>query len=451
MNAFAAGSTPSLTEEEVFELGIEAWIYLLPLVLMELTRRVMTNVTSADSLQMRAPAGEFAHASVYPDASFKDVVRPNADTLYSMLWFDVGTEPLILSLPETPRYHVLPLMDMWTDVFAALGTCSTGGSGGDCAIVGSRWRGTLPTGVRAVTSPTDAGWLLGRIQTNGPSDFDEVRGIQARMRATSLSSWQQSARPARTRIDPAIDMATPPVAQAMAMTAEDFFGLAAALMKRHVPHATDWTMVARLERLGLYVGADYVLSEAPSAVRRALGRAISAAKQRMSDRGMARRQHRDGWVLPSVLGVYGNEYLSRAFTAFRGLGALPESEALYPTALSDGEGRALDGKHRYKLHFGRDALPPVRAFWSLTMYGADHFFVANPINRFAVGDRDALSFNVDDSLDLFIQHEEPADPKERANWLPAPTGSFSMNLRLYRPRAEALDGRWNAPPIERLS
>lgn len=436
----------SISEEDALEIGVEAWTYLLPLILMEFTRRVMTNVETPDSITLRAPIGSFSHASRFPDATFKDMVRPNADTLYSMLWYDVETEPLILTAPDSPdRYHVLPLMDMWTDVFACVGTQSTGGTGGRFAIIGRDWQGNLPADVRVIRSPTAYGWILGRIQANGPSDFESLRAIQGQIQAAPLSGRQT-----RPTIDPAVDMKTPPVDQAMELPAQEFFALAANLMKRSPPHASDCAMVFRLARIGFVPGEPFDLSKAPLVIRQALQLAASEAKKRMLERGMARRLHRDGWVLPAVLGVYGNEYRSRALTAYRGLGALPPTEALYSSALADGQGQPLHGRNRYRLHFPNGQIPPARAFWSLTIYGADQFFVANPIDRFAIGDRDALKLGADGALDLYLQHESPG-PALKSNWLPTPAGLFSMTLRLYVPRPEALDGRWYAPPIERLT
>ena len=139
-----------------------------------------------------------------------------------------------------------------------------------------------------------------------------------------------------------------------------------------------------------------------------------------------------------------------AFIAYAGLGALPPEEAIYPSGLADMEGQPLNGASRYVLHFDQSQLPPMDAFWSLTMYGADQFFVDNPIHRYAIGDRDPLAYNADGSLDLYIQHASPGADKE-SNWLPAPAeGSLSMSLRLYLPRAEALDGRWTPPAIRRV-
>lgn len=442
---------PGLTDDEALELGIEAWIYAFPLVVMECTRRVMVNMPAPDNARLRAPLGRFAHGFAHPDATFRDVVRPNADTLYSMLWYDVGVEPLVLSPPPCPqRYHVLPLMDMWTDIFATVGTHATAGTGGHFAIVGPGWHGELPAGVRRIASPTDVGWILGRVQTNGPADFEAVRSIQAGMAAAPLSRWQKGDTTLEPgRVDPSVDMITPPLDQALSMRAAEFFRVASILMQRNPPHASDAAMVLRLERLGFFVGMEFDLAAAPEPVRRSLDQAVVEAQARLLRRGMARRHHRQGWVLPAILGVYGNEYLARAFTAYRGLGALPPTEALYPTALADADGNPLHGSQRYRLHFAKDALPPVRAFWSLTMYGEDQFFVANPIDRFAIGDRDALSFNADGSLDLWMQHEMPTVDRQ-SNWLPAPAGPFTMNLRLYAPRPEAVDGAWNPPPIQRL-
>ncbi|WP_423460258.1 DUF1254 domain-containing protein [Ottowia sp. VDI28] len=441
----------TLTEDDAFEIGVEAWTYLFPLVLMELTRRVMTNVTAPESLTLRSPMGTFAHGTQFPDASFKDVVRPNVDTLYSMLWFDVGAEPLIVSTPECEqRYHVLPLMDMWTDVFASVGTHSTGGAGGDFAIIGPRWKGPLPKGVQALRSPTDVGWILGRVQANGEANFEAVRDVQRRIQSTPLSGFGKPATGSRGRVDPAVDMVTPPIVQAESLPAADFFALAAQLMKRNPPHASDGSMLFRLARLGLVAGEDFDLAGAPSVVQATLTPAMAEARTRMLERGMTRRLHRDGWVLPAVLGVYGNEYLSRALTAYRGLGALPPTEALYPTALADAQGRPLHGSQRYQLRFAAGMLPPAGAFWSVTIYGEDHFLVANPLNRFAIGNRDALKFNPDGSLVIYIQHEPPGGELD-ANWLPSPKGAFTLQLRVYAPQSQALDGRWNASAVQRVS
>ena len=189
---------------------------------------------------------------------------------------------------------------------------------------------------------------------------------------------------------------------------------------------------------------------ADPAVQRALGRAAPDAHKRMIEVGRTLRQQRNGWYLPSrMIGIYGNDYLLRAFIAYAGLGALPPEDAIYPSANVGPNGKPLEGTTRQVLHFDKEQLPPDDAFWSLTMYGADQYFIANPINRFAIGDRDKLAFNPDGSLDLYIQHESPGKDKEQ-NWLPAPAGRYSINLRLYLPHAQATDGRWVPPPLTQV-
>jgi len=445
-----ATAAAPVSEDDAYTIGMEAYTYAYPLVLMELTRRVATNVTAPGP--RRSPMNVFAHMKSYPDASFKDVVRPNADTLYSSLWFDVGREPLILTLPDTAgRYHVIPIMDMWTDVFATLGSRTIGTGGGKFALVGPRWKGVLPKSVRPIVSPTESGWIIGRIQTNGASDYANVYKLQAGLTAVPLSAYGKPYTPARAAIDPAVDMTTPPVDQVAKLAPGAFFALFADLMKRNPPHAADYPMLLRMERLGLVPGQSFDLAKASPAVRAGLTRAAADAYKRIVGRRATFGIPRNGWISPaSMIGAYGNDYLLRAFIGFAGLGALPPNEAVYPMAPIDGDGKFLNGASSYVMHFEKGQLPPADAFWSLTMYGADQFFVANPINRFAIGDRDKLRFNADGSLDLYIQHESPGADKE-ANWLPAPAGPFSMNLRLYLPRAEATDGRWVPPPVKRVT
>lgn len=444
---FATAQARSLTPEQAYAIGVEAYTYAYPMVLMEITRKVATSTADAD--QMRAPINRFAHRKTFPDASFKDVVRPNADTLYSSLWFDVEREPLVLTLPDTAdRYHVIPLMDMWTDVFASLGTRTTGNGGGSYAIVGPDWTGTLPEGVGLVRSPTNVGWIIGRFQTNGPADYPNVHRLQAGLTAVPLSSWGVAPAAKTAASAPANAVGLPPVVQVARMEPAQFFALFAELLKRNPPHASDYAMVRRMERLGLVVGKSFDLSATSPVVQQALTRAAKDGYQRIVNRRSAMRPAATGWMaIGTSLGVYGNDYLQRAFVAYAGLGALPPEEAIYPMAAFDGEGKPLNGSSRYVIRFEKDQIPPADAFWSLTMYGEDQFFVANPLQRFALGDRDKLKFSPDGSLDVYVQAASPGPDKE-SNWLPAPPGAFTMNMRLYLPRPQALDGRW-APPVIR--
>lgn len=450
----ASAAPATITEDEAFAIGADVYSYAFPLVLMELTRRVATNVADPSPKHGYAPMNRFAHAEAYADASNRDVVRPNADTLYSTLWFDVGTAPLVLTLPDMgSRYHVIPIYDMWTDVFATLGTRTNGNGGGNFALVGPKWKGRLPAGMRSIVSPTEVGWIIGRIQTNGASDYANVHELQAGLTATPLSAWGEPYTPPPGLVDSSADMTSPP-AKLEKLTAQEFFGLFAELLKRNPPHAADNPIVLRMERLGIVPGRSFSMGNAPETVQRALTRAVPAAFRLMKERGPFLRSggagRRDGWnISRGAYGTYGNEYLLRSFIAYRGLGALPAQEATYPALETDADDKPLAGDSNYVLHFGKDQIPPVKAFWSLTMYGPDMFFVENPINRYAIGDRDQLTFNTDGSLDLYIQRESPGKGKE-SNWLPSPSGRFDLTLRLYWPQPQALDGRWMPPALRRL-
>ena len=217
------------------------------------------------------------------------------------------------------------------------------------------------------------------------------------------------------------------------------------------PHANDQPVLARIRRVGLEPGKAFRLADQPPAARAALERAPAAALKKIA------LEFRNAGVLvnhwrtvTAPIGTYGTAYLRRAGIAFAALGANVSEDAIYPTAFTDADGKPLESAKRYVLHFGKEQLPPVRAFWSLTMYNDRQLFADNPINRYALGDRDKLTFNADGSLDLYIQRDRPEKDKE-ANWLPAPEkGGFSVTLRLYWPRPAALDGAWQPPAVKRV-
>lgn len=438
------------TYDDAGAIAVEAYVYLFPLVLMEVTRRQMTNGPAGTKAGF-APMGSFSHARVFPPADFKAVVRPNFDTLYSTAWLDLTTEPSIVSVPDTHgRYYLLPMYDMWTDAFAVPGKRTTGTMAASYAVVAPGWRGELPPDVTVVRAPTPFVWVIGRVQTNGPADYDEVHEVQDGFRVTPLSWWGREGTSSPAPFDPTVDSETPPIDQVLAMSPREFFTLAASLRVKHGSHPTDWSILARMRLVGLGTDAfDHDALE-PGA-RDALEDAPSAGMTLMRASVPRMAKVVNGWqVSTDTMGVYGNSYLKRAVIALEGLGANQVEDAIYPLNIADGDGRPLDGDHAYVLHFAADELPPVSAFWSVTMYDAEGFQVANPLNRFAIGDRDPLVYNADGSLDLFLQHSSPG-PEREANWLPAPRGPLGVTMRLYAPAREALDGRWNPPPIRRTT
>jgi len=233
------------------------------------------------------------------------------------------------------------------------------------------------------------------------------------------------------------------------MDAATFFRTFAVALRTNPPHAGDAQMVAQLERLGIIPGQSFDIAVLDATARRALQQALPVAQEQIQAEVSRIASSVNGWMCGFGLGKYGTDYLRRAAVALSGPGADLTADAFYPYAESDAMGEPLAGAGRYVLHFAPHRAPPVVGFWSLTMYGSDHLFVDNPINRYVLGNRDALHFNPDGSLDITIQHDEPG-PDKRGNWLPAPIGHFSLILRMYWPKPEVLNKAWTPPTIEQV-
>jgi hypothetical protein len=398
----------------------------------------------------RAPANTFSHVRAFPDADFRAVVRPNFDTLYSSAWFDVSEEPQVVSMPDTAgRFYLLPMLDMWTDAFASPGWRTTGTGEQHWAIVPSGWSGELPDGVGRIEAPTTDGWLIGRIQTNGPDDYANVHAIQDQMRITPLSTWPGPAPQRTLELQPGADPDTEPMVQVERLDGVAFFTLAAELLQRFTPHATDFGMVERARWIGLHAGESFDASQLDAAQRAAIDAAPATGFALVRGAQSSFGAVRNGWLIATdSIGVYGNYYLKRAFVALIGLGANQPEDAIYPVQLADSEGEPAVGTRGYTLTFPGDDLPPVAAFWSVTLYDSDGFQVGNELDRFALGDRDPLERGTDGSITIHVAHECPADAA-RTNWLPAPAGPFSLTLRLYAPDPAALTGAWTPPVLER--
>ncbi len=445
-NVAMAQQRPSADEAQT--IAQEAYIYLYPLITMDVTRKQLIN-TDPKVSPFGGPANAFTHIRAFPTADMKAVVRPNFDTLYSSGWLDLTSGPVVVSTADTGgRYFMLPMLDMWTDVFAVPGKRTNGTGAASFAVVPPDWSGKLPAGVERIDSPTPYVWVIGRTQTNGTNDYGAVHQIQDGYKITPLADWGKTPRASAAKIDPSVDTKTPPLDIVNNMPAAEYFRYGAELMKLHPPRVTDWSTVARLKRIGLEPGKSFDASKVDADV---LTRAAAAGLKHMHDKTPTIARVTNGWSMNTdTMGVYGNYYLKRAIIAMAGLGANQVDDAIYPLNVSDADGKPVMGENKYVLHFNKDELPPVEAFWSLTMYDAEGFQIANPINRFAIGDRDALKFNADGSLDLLIQNESPGPDKE-SNWLPAPkSGPLGLTLRLYAPKPQVADGRWNPPAIQRV-
>jgi hypothetical protein len=442
----------SAKTQEAYEIGLEAYVYFYPAVSIDLTRRIATNVEPGKVLGF-GPMNTFSHFRAYPGADFKAVVRPNFDTLYSSAWLDLTKEPMVISAPDTGgRYYLLPMLDMWTDVFASPGKRTSGTKAGNFAVVPPGWQGQLPAGMQKIQAPTSYVWVCGRTQANGPKDYDAVHKVQDGYAVTPLSQWGKAPQSVKAVVDPSLDMKTPPLDQVNKMPAGAFFKYGAELMKANPPHVTDWSILDRLKRIGIEVGKNFDFEKLDASVQQALGKAAADGLKEMYAKLPTFARVANGWQMNTdTMGVYGNYYLKRAAVAMVGLGANQPEDAIYPLNFADADGKPMMGENNYTLHFNKEELPPVNAFWSVTMYDEAGFQVANSISRFAIGDRDDLKYNADGSLDLYMQNENPGADKV-SNWLPSPAkGKLGVTMRLYAPKPQALDGRWNPPAIKRAA
>ncbi|MGD0316884.1 MAG: DUF1254 domain-containing protein [Xanthobacteraceae bacterium] len=439
----------SVGAQEAYEIGVEAYIYFYPLVTMDVTREQINHTPGAPANSL---VNRFVHIRTFPPADFRAVVRPNFDTLYSSAWLDLTKEPMIVSAPDTGgRYYLLPMLDMWTDVFAVPGKRTTGTAAAHFAVVPRGWAGDLPAGVRRIEAPTPYVWIIGRTQTNGPQDYAAVNKVQDGYTITPLSQWGHGPAPAQPPLALPLHVTAPaPLELVNTMSPMTYFKRAVELMKVNPPHLTDWSMIARLERIGIEIGRSYEPEKLDPAVQDALKKAAADGLKFMHDKIPTLARVVNGWQMNTdTVGVYGNYYLKRAIIAFVGLGVNPPEDAVYPLIVADADGKPPTGDHIYILHFSKTELPPVDAFWSVMMYDAEGFPVANAINRFAVGDRDALKYNADGSLDLYIQHDDPGGDRT-LNWLPSPSaGTLGLTMRLYAPKAAVLNGSWAPPPLRR--
>lgn len=405
----------------------EAWLYGLPWIEMAAARDRMLNGKGGQ------PAGlnTFGHTRQLVGPEGRTITSPNNDTLYSSAWLDLTKGPVTLTVPPTgDRYISVAGMNMYTDNDFVLGTRATGGAGGRYTIVGPGQAGAGPNTVRLNTAH---GWVLARTLVDGPEDLKAVHEIQDGLRLSGPVG--AATRAYATRQSPALD----------------YFAALAELLKSDPPPATDGVLFGRVGRLGLTAAGVFDPKRFDAAAVAELEAGIAEAKRAIQT--MRPGASVQGWTYPRhTLGYFHQDYLFRAAVALIGLAALPPAEAMYMQPVAD-QGRIVTGEGPYRLHFAAGQLPPVAAFWSLTMYqpttDGQFFLVENPIKRYSIGDRTpGLKTNADGSLDIWIARADPGGDR-RANWLPAPSsGPFSLSLRAYLPSADFQDGRYRLPALQ---
>jgi hypothetical protein len=440
--------------EKTFAAAAAAYVYGMPqeILLQTIKGYVRNEIVNVNALATPATQG---------------VVSPNVDTAYSVAWIDLTTGPVVVNVPNTHgRFYTFQFLDAYTNAFAYVGTGSTGTAAGAFVLVPPGWSGTLPAGVSEIKSPTNIVWLLGRTLVNGPSDFPAVKQIQDQYTLTPLAAWETGTRtpsvtlssypstkknplPAGTdfisTLNQELTIDPPPAADDCALEA---MSPAAVVLPHPTTAQEDAADLANIGGVTPSIQADAATTAAIDAGVAAGPKVVAEATSKLL---VADASGNHGWdVLNRSIGTYGTEYLGRAIIATDYLGANIPSQGIYPVAYVDVAGRTFDGADDYTITFPRGLLPPARAFWSLTMYDSDNYLYANPLNRYAIGNRTSgLHYGANGSLTLYIQHAEPASAAARANWLPAPDGTFHMILRLYQPSAAALDVSWKPPPLFR--
>jgi hypothetical protein len=429
----------------------EAYIYGYPLVTMDMTRRQQTNVRVPDDAH--APMGQLIKMRAYPAVDNKGAAAPNADTMYTMVWYDLSTEPWVFSIPDMgDRFYIMPMLSSFNEVFHVAGSRATGGKAQKFVITGPGWSGAIPAGLTQVKSPTALVWICGRIYCTGtPEDYKAVHALQDQYESGPLSAYGKSYTPPAGLMDETFDMKKAVRKQVNDLPLDEFFSYFAKLLKTNPPKPQDAPIVVRMAKIGIVPGQEFDRAKLP-----VLGHKLDpkVALLEMVETMKAKKPV-NGWLYwTSDAGQYGTDYEQRAMVTLIGPGLNFPQDALYPFSQKDAEGKEYDGAaHKYVMRFEKGQMPPVKGFWSLTMYDPEFFFVPNPINRYNLSQRDKLVANPDGSVDLYLQAESPGPDKE-ANWLPAPKGKFIPMLRLYWPKdtpPSILDGSWKPPALKRLT
>jgi hypothetical protein len=442
--------TPGL--EEAVGTAIDAYLYGYPLITFDVARQQQTNVAVPDA--EHAPMGQMIRMRTYPAVDNHCCAAPNADTLYTEAWLDVSKEPSVLSIPDMGnRYYIIPMLDGYSEVFSVASPATTGYKAQTYAITGPGWTGRLPPGVTQVKSATGMVWVLGRIYCTGtPEDYTAVHALQDKFSIVPLGSYGKPYTPPPGQVDSNFDMKTAVRKQVDALDIDAYFTRLAELMKTNPPTAADAPLVARMASIGLIPGQDYDPSKLGVFDREAIKAVPKLALVKMV-KLLKEQETTNGWLyFTSGVGNWGTDYPLRAMGNMLGPGWNRPQDAVYPLSQKDAKGDDYNGAdHKYKIHFEKGQFPPVKAFWSITLYDPDFFFVPNSINRYELSQRNKFITNKDASVDMYLQAESPGKGKE-ANWLPAPKGKFVLVMRLYWPTStppSILDGSWTPPAATR--
>lgn len=435
---------PARDEALAYAIGIQAYIQAFPR--MDLYRTLWE--TSFDPKRGHdRTLNEFFEFDRLITSADNWVITPNEDTIYSRAFFDLRREPLILVVPPSGgRKYWIPISNMHHDFDAILAWDSLGARGGTFALVAPGWQGVLPEGVQRIDMATPLGWMLPRFAVNGAADLPAARAFQTRLRLVPLSQW---GKPATSRPSPDAT-AFPRFTRADLVDARAYFTTLNHLLRLspRIGNPQDQALEGWLRELAMDPASGFDWDRLSPEAQRGLERAAKDGNRIIAQRMPRVMPTHNNWQIVRLPRRLSQEPVVAASGAMLGLLWNPLEINSYDVAFTDGKGAQLDGRNRYVLRYAPP--PPVNGFWSVTMYSAaNQLFVPNKLNRYSVGDRTpGTVYGKDGSIEIIIQHQEPTDPKERANWLPAPAGPFYLVSRHYSPKPEIVSGDWMPPAIE---
>ncbi len=439
-----------VTPEEAKAIAEEAYIYAFPM--LDNYKMLFVQAVWEKSPAYEAPFNKLKNKAILLGPEYTTIVRPNNDTFYSIVWLDLRSEPMVISVPaiSDKRYYSFQLIDLYTHNFDYIGTRKTGFGAGNYAIAGPEWKGEVPAGVEKIIK-TEANFAvaLGRTQVYNPDDVENAKKVMAGYKAQTLSEFLGKEAP--TAPAP-IDF---PVFSPEKVKSVAFIGYLNFILGQLKPHPGEAALLKKFSKIGIGPNTPFDAEKLDPKMKGAIEEGIAGALSKIQTKTQNLGKRKNGWM--QVSGAFGTreamqgKYLTRAAGAMFGLWGNTLEEAFYPETSVDEDNEALDGsKHNYVLHFDKDEIPPVKAFWSLSMYKLpEQLFIENPINRYIIGSAtEGLKYEDDGALNIYIQRELPGKDKE-SNWLPAQNGPFSLQARLYWPSPEKLDPLYVMPVVRK--
>jgi hypothetical protein len=439
-----------LTTEEAKAIAEEAYIYAFPM--LDNYKMLFVQAVWEKSPAYEVPFNQLKNKAVLLGPEYTTIVRPNNDTFYSMVWLDLRSEPMVISVPAITdkRYYSFQLIDLYTHNFDYIGTRKTGFGAGSYVIAGPDWNGEKPDGIaRVIQSECNFAVALGRTQVYSPDDVENAKKVMAGYKAQSLSEFLGTEAPAASA---PLDF---PVFSPEKVKSVEFITYLNFILGQVKPHPGEAALLKKFSKIGIGPNTPFDAEQLDPKMKKAIEEGIAGALVKIEAETQKLGARKNGWM--QISGAFGDrkamqgKYLTRAAAAMFGLWGNDLEEAFYPETSSDADGEALDGsKHAYFLHFDKDEIPPVKGFWSLSMYKLpEQLFIENSINRYVISSATkGLKYNKDGSLDVYIQKDSPGKDKE-SNWLPAHDGLFSLQARLYWPNPDMLDPLYVMPVVRK--